>query len=228
MSLTLTGAGLHRPPAGVGPPVLTFAGTLTGGSNVGSATTFTSASIGTASGFTTRRIIVAISCNNLNGGVVSATIGGISATVHVTTSTSNGDAAIFSADVPTGTTATIVVTQGGTAFSPVVGGIYSVDDALLVSTTPSTSSANTAGATSLTTGSFTETSGGFVVAANNLIGAAGGTGTSIAGFTADGFGGAGNKEYLGSLTSIGSTASVTVTSNWTTSGAGGLAVAAWC
>src|SRR3954454_19636395 len=95
----------------------------------------------------------------------------------------NPGVAIFSADVPTGTTATITVTLTGNAFVSPALGIYSVDDALLVSTTPSVGASNTApSVTSLASSSFTQTAGGFVVAANALFANAGGTGTSTSDF----------------------------------------------
>ncbi|WP_154072526.1 hypothetical protein [Bradyrhizobium erythrophlei] len=170
---------------------------------------------------------ILVSGNTFTGGLTSVVINGtITATIHVLENTNEG-VAIASADVPTGTTADVVVTAAGTFFATVVISAYTVDDALLVSTTPSTAQGTTASGASITTGSFTETAGGFVIATNSLAGAAGGSGTAISGFTTDALGGSGNKEYSGHLSPIVSTATGPVTSNWTTLQAGGLAVAAW-
>jgi hypothetical protein len=80
--------------------------------------TFTSVDIGTAS--STRRVVVGVVAEDggTNGRTLeTATIGGISATIHKQTTFSSGGsavAAIFSAVVPTGTTATIVADFDGT------------------------------------------------------------------------------------------------------------------
>lgn len=209
------------------PPVLTFVNTVNGGSNSGGVTTFTSANIGTAAGFTTRRIIVAIEAGAFAGPVTDVTIGGISATIHAQDGSQAG-VAIASANVPTGTTATISVTQAaGTIFLTPTITIYSVDDALLVSTTPSTATGSTAAASSVASASFTETAGGFVIVVVGAQGPFGGTGCSISGCTTDGFGGAGNSEYYGSRASVSSTVTGPITANWTTPAAASIAVAAW-
>jgi len=156
--------------------------------------------------------------------------GSITATTHIIGISSNpgGGSIIASADVPTGTTMTAVWTTSGTNFSsnPVMA-IYTVDDALLVSTTPSTASAgNTSSVTTLVSSSYTQTTGGFVVYGSGLGGGGGAT-WGIAGFTTDGGGGTANSQIFGHI-SVGSTSTGTSTCNWTTARTfDGLAIAAW-
>ena len=115
-------------------PVLTYVGSFLSFSDSGSVSTCTGVPIGTAAGFTTRRIIISIIAATFDGGIASVTIGGVSATIHVQNGAQTGTA-IVSADVPTGTAATVVITEGGTIFLQPVLGVYTVDDALLISTT---------------------------------------------------------------------------------------------
>jgi hypothetical protein len=212
------------------PPTLSFVGT-TAGSHSGAVETFTSVNIGTASGFTTRRIICVI-WNNVTyallAGGTPPTIGGITATVHAQVNQSSGGpgAYIFSADVPTGTTATVVVTFASSIFADLHISIYTVDDALLVSTTPQTGTGSTGSSVlTLSTSSFTESTGGFTVAG----GATGATVSAlgITGYTTD-FGGGSSNQIDGNLSSIGSTGSVTATLAWTTTSAtAAIAAASW-
>lgn len=212
-----------------GPPVKTFIG-VGSCSNVGSVSTCTGVSIGSASGFTTRRIIIEILSQFINSGFSSVLVNGtITPTQHCSIDSGGGAnaTAVFSADIPTGTTANIVITQGSTAFSPVIVAIYTVDDALLVSTTPSSATGFTAGAASITTSNITQQTGGFTVAAVQLAGTAGGTGTAISGFTNDALGTSGSSNAIASTTSIASPSTSPLTANYTTSQAGSLCASSW-
>lgn len=194
------------------------------GSIASNVATWTNMNIGTAGGFTTRRIIVAFGgVSGISGSsLTSVTIGGISATVHIT-SFSNGWTAIASADVPTGTTATIVATFGSNIFATPVADTYSVDDALLLSTTPSTGSGS-AGSSPVTTSSYSQTSGGFVIAAGTIDTA--GTGLVVTGFTTD-FGGGAARNIAAKLTTGLVTGSTTASMAWTGAASGALVVSAW-
>lgn len=223
-----------RAVAPAGPPVLTYVGdTGSGTPSPANVMTYSGIPIGPASGFAARRIILSIVANRnsagFNGGLTSVTIGGIAATIHIATSTGGNDVAIASADVPTGTTANIVLTAGGTWFATPILGIYSVDDALMVSTTPSVASGNNSGTSVTTSASFTQTSGGFVVAGVALDNNAGGSGISISGYTNNAFGTSGDSGSLSSLEPVPSTVTATASASWAggTSQGGTLAVAAW-
>jgi|SRR3989304_700982 len=99
---------------GKGSPSLSFIGVTPDVSNL-TVYTFTNHAIGDAD--PTRRVVVAVSLGfNAAGGqtLASATIGGIAATIHVQLG-SQDCVAIISALVPTGTTATIVITASAVA-----------------------------------------------------------------------------------------------------------------
>jgi hypothetical protein len=130
-----------------------FASALTGGGgggnaflgstfNVDSLTTysFLGLSIGAASA--TRRIAVAVARRSANG-ILSATIGGVSATEDGVTTAGGNGVSVISAVVPTGTTADIVVNFSGAPQRCGIGW-WSLDDidptgqsASSVGTTPS-------------------------------------------------------------------------------------------
>jgi hypothetical protein len=216
-----------------GPPTLTYVSNASPtASQSGAVETFTNATIGTASGFTTRRIIFALSSNNLSGpsAISSFTINGsapVNGNIHVQQSQAGSGtpfAAIFSADIATGTTATIAVTYNSSVFNTHSLAIYSVDDALLVSTTPTFGSQQTAGATTLATSSFTQNTGGFTVSTIGF--GAGVTSPSISGYTTDQTTGPPNT-LSAHLSSIASTGSVTATANWTTSTSAAIVAASW-
>jgi hypothetical protein len=182
-------------------------------------------SIGTAAGFTTRRIIVSFSSVSGIGAssLTGVTIQGLIATVHISTF-ANVWEAIASVDVPTGTTATIVATFGSNIFSVPRADTYSVDDALLLSTTPNTGSGTGAATTSITTSAYNQTSGGFVIAAGTIDTAP--TGLVVTGFTTD-FGGGTARNISASLTSGLVTGSSIATMTWAGSASGGLVATAW-
>lgn len=213
---------------GGGSPVLTFIANANPTHSGGTTETATSMNIGTTAGFTTRRIICVLSGPQVYGVMSSATIGGISATVHAAVNVASGSpgAAIFSANVPTGTTATIIATFPNTVFADCTFATYSVDDALLSSTTPSAgSNTSSPSVNSLATSSFTQTTGGFTVAGCGIGGASGG-GLAVSGYTTDALGGATDR-VLSHLSSIGSTGSVTATATWTTTLSAAIAAASW-
>lgn len=84
-------------------------------------------SIGTA--YSTRRIVVVMSGTMAAGrNVSSATIGGVSATIHMSATGNNFIRAAFSAIVTSGTTADIVITMSDSVFNDVRIAVYSVDD----------------------------------------------------------------------------------------------------
>lgn len=94
-------------------------------SRSGATYTANSVSIGTAD--TNRRVIVAYAGGGIRD-LSSATIGGISATVHGTDTSGNGVAAFFSAIVPTGTTANIVATASSSDFFDNYFIVWTIDD----------------------------------------------------------------------------------------------------
>jgi hypothetical protein len=133
MSLTLTGAGLHRLPAGGGPS-LTYQGNVA--TSVASAVaTSSSASIGSA--FATRRVIVIVSQWTVGRDISSATIGGVTADVIITNSSdgSNNNFGVISAIVPSGTTAVAVITFTTSIFTTPSTEWYTVDSSLLTNPT---------------------------------------------------------------------------------------------
>lgn len=235
--LMFPGPGMPASSGLPGPPVLTFIGSAGNATTATNTATWAAASIGTVSGFTTRRIIfVIVSNGNIPNTITSIVINGsISPTIHTAPASSiggnpGGGTIIFSADIPTGTTASIVWTAVASFSSAPVLLTYSVDDALLVSTTPSVGMAiSSASVSALTTGSYTQTVGGFAIFGAGLGGGTGGNaGWGISGFTNNFGGGTSNAQAVGSLTSIGSTVTGTSAISWTTahSFVGG-AVAAW-
>jgi hypothetical protein len=149
----IIGGGLLCPaPSGGGPPVLSFAASNNAGSNTAGTTTYTTVNLGPTAGFTTRRIVMGISAGAAISGTLGAVvINGVTATNHVLATGGNEWAAIVSADVPTGTTnQTVTVTAtGGSVFGTPTLYVYAVDDALMISTTPSTGSATAGSVTSI-------------------------------------------------------------------------------
>lgn len=94
--------------------------------------TFTSQAIGTASA--TRVVIVGVFCSSGGSPVISTvTVGGISATSANTLASSLRTVGVYTAPVPTGTTANIVVTMTGTVDNCGIS-VWRADN--LLSTTP--------------------------------------------------------------------------------------------
>lgn len=220
-SMMLMGVGKPRPAAAT--PTLTYIGNSLGPSYSNPTYTFTGASIGPTAGFTTRRIIATVFASNQYQPLTNVKINGVSATIHVAAwanSTGNDPGcAIASLPLAAGTTANIEVTYGGLAFTPPGIGIYTVDDALLVSTAPSTpagSAIATSSVSNITTSSFTEAVGGFTIACTSLE-TSGNTALAMTspGYSPDDFGGT-NRALLASKTSISSAGSATAASSWAT------------
>lgn len=150
----------------------------------GSTSTATAAGIGTAS--STRRVIATVAQTTASGRTLtSATIGGISATIHQqsTDSGSTSGAYIISAVVPTGTTADIVLTFSDTLFGGGSGAIYTVDDTT-VSSTVGGGTNTTTSATSLAV-NYTSTTDGFSVGITDWGNGSGKTPITVTGYTVD-------------------------------------------
>jgi hypothetical protein len=227
--MTLLGVGSAGSAAP--PPVLAYVGNASGtASHTGAVETYTNASIGSTAGFTTRRIIFVLTTNSMNpSSIASFTVNGgapVNGAIHVQqqNGASGPFAAIFSADIATGTTATIAVTYNTSVFNDQNLAVYSVDDALLVSTTPNTGAGTASAATSSATSSFTQTTGGFTVAGEGMSTSV--TTLAITGYTTNQNGGSSNV-ITSSLTSIASTGSVTAASTWATSASAAIVAASW-
>lgn len=210
-------------------PVVAFA--FSGGlSASGSTLTAANITLGPTTGFTTRRIILLIQTNAgaTNGRtLVSGTINGVSVTIHAQTAGTAAlpSCAIVSADVATGNTSqTVTMTYNGTLFSSAFLGVYTVDDALLVSTIPSTGT-NTipSTTTTLSTSSFTQTAGGFTIAGMDLASA--NTLLAMTGYTNDAGGGT-TAVIESHLAPVATTGSTTATATWGSNQANGCIIAA--
>jgi len=103
---------LHNIPLGIlAARKITYSFTASGKSNADTASyTLTSASIGTA---TADRIVV-VSVVGVGDSTHSVTIGGNAATEVISYAGTSGRASLYALSVPTGTTANVVVTVGGT------------------------------------------------------------------------------------------------------------------
>lgn len=123
---------------GVTPGSVAFIGT-TIDTTVGAPQTFTGVSIGAADA--TRRVIVVIHGSGTGGAVTAVTIGGISATIHASAVDVDDRSCIVSAAVPTGTTATIVVTYTGSAWDEMGIAVFRAIN--LVSGTPHATATDT-------------------------------------------------------------------------------------
>jgi hypothetical protein len=133
-------------------------------------------------------------------------------------------AAIFPADIPTGTTATIALTYNSSVFNDQTLTVYSVDDALLVSTTPNTGNGTASAATTASTSSLTQTAGGFTLAGAGT--STGVTSLAVTGYTTDQNGGTGNV-ITAHLALVSSTGSAAATATWSTSASAAIVVASW-
>lgn len=146
-----------------GAPSRAYAGVTTA-TKSGSQFTYTNAPIGTA--VADRLVVVALHTTEGLNAVSSATIGGISATVHANPASANGcNVTFISASVPTGTTATIVVTMtGAVAGFNSVAETYSLTNLSSTTATGSVGSA-TASSVSSRTGTLAVSAGGVVILA---------------------------------------------------------------
>ena len=143
------------------PPSLTFIGQTADTADL-TTYTFTNHAIGAAD--VTRRVVVAVSLGFLAASsqtLASATIGGIAATIHV--QVGSGDCVAFiSALVPTGTTATIVVTASAAARRAAVAVYRAINET--VATPHATMTDNTLTSATLS-GTINIPANGWVVAA---------------------------------------------------------------
>lgn len=153
------------PVVSASPPVLTY---QTSAVQAADATTynFTSQAIGTAAA--DRYVIVTITGCIKSGspGVSAVTVGGISATIVAQVDSGFTAAAIAIAAVPTGTTATVVVTFNGTQYRAGIG-VYSVTG--LNSSTATGTDTDTTSSPSL---SASSSSDGFAIAVSSAYEAA--------------------------------------------------------
>lgn len=93
---------------------------------------FTGVNFGAPS--TTRLIVICIAgYRDAGGTIVSATIGGVAATIHANTSIGNGSCALISAIVPAGTSGTVVITWSVLQAATTID-VYAIDN--ITSTTP--------------------------------------------------------------------------------------------
>lgn len=154
-------------PAGIVSPKGPAFSILSSGINTANQIEYTFSSLSFGAAATDRLLIVAVT----SGGVLdpatllSATIGGVSATIHAqannTGNSVNGHAAVFSALVPTGTSGSVVVTwDGAGAMGNTAYALYRATG--LVSSTP-TDTATAAGTSP--TMSIDRANNGFIVAA---------------------------------------------------------------
>lgn len=116
--------------ATVAPAELSFIASTADDSN-STTYTFTSQSLGAVDG--TRRIVVVCHWNGATLTLSSATIAGISATVHAQTNGTNNGIAIISALVPTGTSGTIAFTLSGAGSLRAYIGVYRAIGGVLLS-----------------------------------------------------------------------------------------------
>ena len=150
-------------------PIVTYqsnpASTQTSGSSGGPGPwTVTGVNIGAA--YPTRRVIVIVYGGAGANTVASATIDGGAGPIAANTPVTGGSNApfsIYSAIVPTGTTATIIQTMTGNFYGASSIQAYTVDDSLLSSPTPVASFSDAA--SSPISGSVAKLSGGFEIVA---------------------------------------------------------------
>ena len=116
--LPLTGAGLGAPSGGAATP--TWTGTDSSqaaqGAYASATLTWTGVSLGAAS--SSRVVVVAVAFSNSACSLTSGSIGGVTATVAVTSTTHAHGIAIMWAVVPTGTTGNVVITTSSSVWGP--------------------------------------------------------------------------------------------------------------
>lgn len=216
-----------RPALLLAPPTATFveAGTLTGS---GSTYTKTGASFGAA--FANRRVIVLCGASAPNSRVFSSsTLGGLTAALAAEAHTAGSSLAmIVSAVVPTGTTGDISITMSNTVFSDIAYAVYTLDDSLLNSTTPVTSTGNTAGATSMASGAFAASAGGVILSAAGFTNGSSKTPASVTDDKSDTITiGNSSGDLIAAAANGIVGGNTTLTTTWTGTFDGALAVASW-
>jgi hypothetical protein len=208
------------------PPTLTLTQASQQNSNSANTATWTAVAIGSPGSFTTRRVIIVLCSNGgtFNGTLNSLIINGTTtATQHLFSNTRVG-IAIYSANVPTGSTMDFVLTQQNTFFAATFAAFYTVDDAKLISTTPTTGLNSAATGTSITSASFTQTINGVTVLAvngDNLWGSA----VTVSGFTLDD-GGNGTRRYFGHQT-VPATVTAGISASWLNAVNSEIGAASW-
>lgn len=126
----MTGVSFQALMMGGGSPAsISFIGTTDDSTNQ-TTYTFAGAAIGAADA--TRRVVVAFHWYSTGISISSATIGGVSATIHAqvqsSPGTNGGHCGLLSALVPTGTTATIAVTLSGAATRAEIGVFRAINE----------------------------------------------------------------------------------------------------
>ena len=208
------------------PPTVTYI--AENGSTSGSGTsTITWSSVNIGSAFATRRIIIAQPAATSGLTLVSCTIAGISC--DVVNNQSSGSTLIAFATALIGNTggssASAVLTFSNSNFNAISLWVWSVDNALLNSATPTVGS-NVDTANTSNTASTTASSGGFVISVFTATTAAGtvSIGSSDAGVTQDGS--TVSNAAVGHANSTGSGSS-SITWNSGNSVISNVAIAAW-
>lgn len=222
-----------------GNPTLSFIGTNQWTLQSGGTQTIASVPIGTAS--TNRRVIIAVlESASYGSGITDISIGGTSvgATLQKTTNNAsyNGSIVFGYADVPTGTTANVVITGGGTLGdeSSDVFYIYTVDKTTLTAGSPTYvgNAISSAAPTTSNTVSATVSAGGFIITCLVLPGLGTGTGPSITSstetYTSDGSTSSSQSMSMCSSKTTGSAAGTSnVTFGWTNASGSVAAIYAW-
>lgn len=169
----LVGFAVKAPPP---PPSLTF---LQVSEDTADLTNYSFAGVNFGAADATRRIVCAVHFgDNVNARTISsATIGGVSATIHVNLSATLSAVGIISALVPTGTSGTVAVNFSGAVDRCAIATYRAADET-------SSSPHATASDTSVSSGLLTTT---INIPANGWVIAAAGRSSAAATFTATGF-----------------------------------------
>lgn len=168
--------GWYRPqPVSSGSAVLTFQGEQGYAVNhdaIASPNTFVAMPVGAA--FSTREVIAVITTGgSYNGVATGVTIGGVTATFQSYVGSGGGTAGSFSniitlawANVPTGTTADVVLTGAASSGdSHIQCAVYTFDKSLALNSAPTTNSVNAAAPVTSNTTTVNSGAGGFIIAA---------------------------------------------------------------
>ena len=201
---------------------------LTSGADLSDTDSYTISSVNIGSANTTRQIFVTANFSGAFNGIDSATIGGVSATLATQDTGFTVGRRCFFAEVPTGTTADIVVNLSGTS-GYLLYGIYSVINRVSTSAdTDSDLGAATGYSTPLTVSSVTVNSGGFAIAG---YGGNEDKTFSSSPYTLDGYTTAGSAEniYLvsASYVNTGATTTPTQSLSWTPTDTTGIGWGIW-
>lgn len=202
---------------GLASPSVTYQGTGTALLS-STTTTFTALAIGTAD--TNRRVVCVVTSVLDSDSAVTATIGGVSATQHgAAWITGTGSwTALFSAVVPTGTTANVVMTLDHAPSNTARCSTYTVDDSKIVAASATLGENTTSGATSLAV-SYSETNQGVTIGGIFWLDSASKT-ASVSGFTENN----NNDQQISFYKTNTGTGTVNATTSWTGSFAAASAV----